>query len=127
MWYILIACLAYWLGKSRASKLYSRLHAETNAAVEQKKKTEEKNQHCDMSLYLMQKSMTSNDAYEIDEWLKSKGILDEYNALLDKLDEVHQKKFNMSKAQLITLFEKSYLEHYERLTNQHESVLSDSL
>ena len=115
--------MAYWVAKKRTTSNINRVHAEAMAIVEKQKQTDEKNRHCDMSLYLMQKSVTSNDAYELDEWLKEKGLLAEYNLFLDQLSAEHQKKFNMSKAQLIALFEDSYLQHYEKLTEKHEAVL----
>jgi len=124
MWYLLVACLAYWVGNKRARRVASLAHAQSMSVIEKQRELEEKRQHCDMSLYLMQKSMTSNDAYEIEEWLTEKGLLAEYNALLAKLEITHQKKFNMTKEQLRSLFEDSYLRHYEKFADQYESALN---
>ena len=124
MWYVIIAGIAYFFGRNRVTRSVNEAHEKSMALLKKDKIAEEKRQHCDMSLYLMQKSMTSNDAYDLDEWLESKGVLKEYNAFLAKQEEAHQKKFNMSKAQLTTLFEESYLRHYEKFTDQHEAVLN---
>lgn len=124
MWYVLVACLAYWVGKRRATRFCSLVNTQSMSLIEKERIIDEKRQHCDMSLYLMQKSMASNDAYELDEWLGKKGLLGEHAALLAELEGAHHKKFNMTKEQLTFLFEESYLRNYEKFANQYEKVLN---